>query len=64
MLASAAWLAGLDELVPGSGGVAGFSRINGLSSWMRSTWGVVLILLLPLGVLAAGGSIAISRRRA
>jgi hypothetical protein len=64
MLASAAWLAGLDELVPGSGGVAGVSRINGLTVGMRSAWGVVLVLVLPLGVLAAGGTIAVSRRRA
>ena len=64
MLAGSAWLAGLDELVPGSGGVAGMSRIVGLTTTVRTIWGVVLMVLLPVAVLVFGGSIAFARRRA
>ena len=55
---------GLDELVAQSGGVSEFSRLTGLSEMTRRLWGVLLILILPLSVLALGGSIIVSRRRA
>ena len=64
MLAGAAWLAGLDELVPESGGVSGMSRIVGVNRGVRIAWGIVFILLIPLCVLTAGGIVAFSRRRA
>lgn len=64
LLASTAWLAGLDELVPQSGGVSEFSRLTGLSEMTRQFWGIFLILILPLLVLGLGGSIIVSRRRA
>jgi len=64
LLTSAAWLSGLDELVPQSGGVREFSRLTGLSETTRRVWGGVLVLGLPLLVLGIGGSIIVSRRRA
>jgi len=64
LLTSTAWLSGLDELVPQSGGVSEFSRLTGLSETMRRLWGGLLIVVLPLVVLGLGGLIIFSRRRA
>ena len=64
ILAASAWLAGLDELVPVSTGVSEVSRINGLSDRLRTVFGVLLILVLPLLVLLLGGLIILARRRA
>ncbi len=64
LLASTAWLSGLDELVPQSGGVSEFSRLTGLSETMRRVWGGVFIVILPLSVLGLGGLVVVSRRRA
>ena len=63
LLTSTAWLSGLDELVPQSGGVSEFSRLTGLSETMRRLWGGLVVVVLPLGVLALGGLIIFSRRR-
>ena len=64
ILASTAWLAGLDELVPASTGVSEVSRIRGLSESLRTILGVFLILVLPLLILLLGGAIILARRRA
>lgn len=64
MLAGAGWLASLDELVPSSGSIAAASRIEGLRPVMRTVWGVLLLVVLPIGVFLVGGGIVVSRRRA
>ena len=65
LLASAAWLSGLDELVAQSGGVSEFSRLTGLSEVTRRIWGVLLILVLPSdGPRTGWNHHRVSRRRA
>ena len=64
VLATTAWLAGLDDLVPVSAGVSEVSRISGLTSALRTVFGIVLVLVLPVLVLLFGGLVILGRRRA
>ena len=64
MLSGTAWLASIDELVPGSGAISATSRIKGLSPLMRTVWAVLLLGVLPAGVFLVGSGVVLARRRA
>lgn len=62
MRAGAAWLVGLDEWVAAGGG-SEVSRLRGLDSTARRTWGVLLLAVVPLLPLVAGGAVLWRRDR-
>lgn len=62
LLASIAWLAGMDEYVAPSG--SGVPRLAGIDSTTRLLWSVMAIGALPLSMLLLGAATTIARRRA
>ncbi len=63
MRAGAAWLVGLDEWVAAGGG-GEIARLGGIGPEVRRTWGVLLLAVLPLLPLLAGGLVLWRRDRA
>jgi hypothetical protein len=63
MRAGAAWLVGLDEWVAAGGG-GEIARLGGVGPEVRRIWGVLLLAVLPLLPLLAGGLVLWRRDRA
>lgn len=56
------WLAQLDELIAQSPTGQQVARLEGVTQSHRLRWGVILILVLPLASLVAGGAVFLIRR--
>lgn len=62
LAASVAWLAGMDELVAPSPLSQEIARLDGITSTVRTVWGWCITVLAPLGCLAAGMVVWLTRR--
>jgi hypothetical protein len=62
MLASVAWLAGLDELIAPSPTSQEVSRLTGLSPQVRARWKWIVLVVMPVGCLLLGLGVWLSRR--
>jgi hypothetical protein len=64
LLASVAWLAGLDDWIAASPLGQQSSRIEGLTSKMYTVWLVILILGIPVLILSVFGIASMKRKSA
>ncbi|MCH2136203.1 MAG: Gldg family protein [Phycisphaerales bacterium] len=64
LLAGTAWLAGLDEQIAAGPLSQEVARLGAVSRGARTFWGWMLLGLLPVGLLVAGGAIHAGRRSA
>ncbi len=62
MLASAAWLAGMDDLIARSPTSRQTARLDGVTPDARRRWLLITLLLMPFGALALGVLVHLVRR--
>jgi hypothetical protein len=62
MLASVAWLAGMDDLIAPSAVGRGLVRLEGIDQGVATRWGVITVIFAPLFCLLVGMGVWILRR--
>jgi hypothetical protein len=63
LLASVAWLAGMDDLIAQSPAGRQIARLDGVSPDVRRRWFWMIVVGLPLASLILGAIVAVARRR-